>query len=211
MYDMKFNYLFLSIGLLLMACNVQKKASQEPAETENGKEMTENTRPEPPYTTGTIRVVTGLDGCGLLIYADDGKKYQPIEIPEWAGDMKDGMRVKFAFDILENVISTCMAEDANIRLNQILPLDVEPRSCVKVEDPYEVDWLAPIVNVENPTSITEFSYAGERAYYLQCGEMNYLYHCRGYLICEIPDRTENECAKRISTLQDAKVIWVRNN
>lgn len=208
---MKINYLLLIIGLLLMACNAQKKVGQDQTEKETGKEMQDNTRPEPPYTTGTIRDVTGLDGCGLLIYADDGKKYQPIEIPEWAGELKDGMRVKFAFDIMENVMSTCMAEDANIRLNQIMPLDKEPRPCAKVVDPYETEWLAPIVNEKNPTSITEFTYEDERAYYLQCGTVGYLYHCRGYLICEVPDRIENECTKKISTLQDAKVIWVRNN
>lgn len=177
-----------------------------------GKEQPESkdSRPEPTYTFGYIINMSGLDGCDKFIIAEGGTKFMPLEWPEWTKEYPDNSRVKFSYFILEDMMSTCMAQDHVIELTQIVTVDTAEGKCSQVVDPYKVDWMALLVHHLNPYSITKYAYEENHAYYLQCGPQNLLYHCSGYLICDVPGRSFNECARMISELGYGEVIWVRN-
>jgi|AntRauTorckE5430_2_1112549.scaffolds.fasta_scaffold01148_5 hypothetical protein len=59
-------------------------------------------------TEGTMRDMTGLDGCKFLIELDDGKRLNPVEYSVKASDFEDGQRIRFAYEVVE-VMNVCMS------------------------------------------------------------------------------------------------------
>ena len=56
---------------------------------------------------GTVKDLSGLDGCGLIIISDSGDYYEPVELPEGV-ELKEGQDVIFSFEPVE-AMSICMA------------------------------------------------------------------------------------------------------
>jgi hypothetical protein len=193
--------------LLLVSCGNRKNR------TSNG--TSENLDKGVLRGEGVLKDLTGLDGCWLMIYMEDGKKLQPVNWPENATPPMAGSRILIEYVILEDMMSICMAEDHNI---DIISFDVIGKSdkpgkkdCVDISDPYSIEWMAELADRLNPYSISRYNYEDGWLYYLQSGTTSYLYDCQGTYICEVPGRAFNDCASMISELEGAKVIWVRNN
>jgi len=163
---------------------------------------------------GELRDLSGLDACRLMIFMDNGKKLQPINWPEGSSIPAVGSRLAIKYLILEDMVSICMAEDFNVDIVEYRvikgPGKPAKKDCVDILDPYRVDWMVELVEGLEPYSITRYNYEDGWIYYLQCGTINYVYDCQGTYICEVPGRSYNDCAKMISELEGAKIIWVRN-
>lgn len=60
------------------------------------------------YAKGWVRDLSTIAGCGLVISTDDGKVLLPVEIlPKF--EIKEGQRIEFAYEFLQNVATICMA------------------------------------------------------------------------------------------------------
>jgi len=209
MYSSSTLYLIL-FAMFSLSCSTRKNTTIIDPPTPTVDNNQPPGRPEPPYTLGFVINMSGLDGCDKFIISDNGTKFMPLEWPEWAADYPEFTRVQFSYISMEDMMSTCMAQDEIIDLTQIIRYDFEKSRCAEVEDPYKVGWMAPLVHHLNPYRITKYPYQKEYAYYLQCGPRNLLFHCKGYLICEVPGRSFNECARQISETGEGETIWVRN-
>ena len=72
-------------------------------------------------TLGTVKDYSHLDGCGLIIITDDGKKLNPVGTHLMDLDLNDGDRVKFDYR-RSMAFTACMVGDA-VYLNCIEKLD----------------------------------------------------------------------------------------
>ena len=58
------------------------------------------------YTIATVRDMSGLDGCGFLLVADDSTRYEPMNLDSQF--RKDGVRVFFTYKPVDGM-SICMS------------------------------------------------------------------------------------------------------
>jgi hypothetical protein len=59
-------------------------------------------------TKGTVKDYAGLDGCGLLIELENGKKLEPAEVVDDFA-LKDGQQIAFDYEEMPEMASICMA------------------------------------------------------------------------------------------------------
>ena len=59
-------------------------------------------------TEGTIRDMTGLDGCGFLIELDNGTKLNPVEYTVKSFNFEDGQHIRFGYEAVD-MMNVCMA------------------------------------------------------------------------------------------------------
>ena len=159
---------------------------------------------------GIVVDMRGLDGCTWMIRTREGKKLQPITWAAKMPELYEGMRLLFQYEEQPDVVSTCMAEDANVTILEYAVVKPGKKECVKVLDPFRVDWMVPLMEKYKPFSIVRYDYEDGWAYLLQCGQRSYLYDCQGTFMCDVPGRMFNECMELISGLKNAEVIWVMN-
>ncbi|MEM1324690.1 MAG: hypothetical protein AAGI23_01990 [Bacteroidota bacterium] len=86
-------FIFLLTFTTLIACNGTKQNISE--------NMSCNTK-------GTVKDYAGLDGCGLLIELEDGKRLEPAEVAD-DFELKDGQQIAFDYEIMPEMASICMA------------------------------------------------------------------------------------------------------
>lgn len=68
------------------------------------------TRPALPCThEGTVKDLTGLDGCGLLIELPDGKRLEPASLSDSTFTLREGQRIRFSYQPATDQMSVCMA------------------------------------------------------------------------------------------------------
>ncbi len=89
-------YLTLFILILSISCTPTQNV-------EDVKE--EKTRCE---TEGTVKDFTGLDGCGLLIVLESGRKLEPVIIDDKDFKLRDGQKIRFDYKAEREVMSVCM-------------------------------------------------------------------------------------------------------
>ncbi|HVI43830.1 MAG TPA: hypothetical protein VM802_03140 [Chitinophaga sp.] len=58
---------------------------------------------------GTVKDMSGLDGCGMMIELKDGSRLQPVEFKEPGFTLKDGQHVKLNYTELKDRMTTCMS------------------------------------------------------------------------------------------------------
>lgn len=58
---------------------------------------------------GTLKDLTGLDGCGWIIQLDNGVKLNPSNLADFKITLKDGKRVSVDYQIQDGVMTTCMS------------------------------------------------------------------------------------------------------
>ena len=59
-------------------------------------------------TLGTVKDFTGLDGCGLLIVLESGRKLEPVVIEDKNFKLRDGQKIRFNYKAEREVMSICM-------------------------------------------------------------------------------------------------------
>lgn len=99
---MKIHLLITSTVLVFLACTGTK---------------TSNTAKEIPE--GAVKAEVrkyDVDGCGYMLFLEDGKKLNPDNLPEEF--KKEGLKVWIVYGIKKDAMSICMAGD-NVRISRI--------------------------------------------------------------------------------------------
>ena len=187
--------LALLIPLFLFGCKTKKDVGTTKTATCNME--------------GTVKDFTGLDACSFLIVDRKGKKYLPAE---GIGDFKfvNGQKISFSYTVLEDMMSSCMAEDHIIKLTCIEQIGVPPvkKECVKVSTPFKSEWIKNLNDKYRPYQINRYDYLDGYAYFFSSREMNYLYDCQGDMICQYEAKEKGKCAARVNGLENEVVIWI---
>lgn len=79
---------------------------QPPADPPPAEEPVKNDDGRP---KGTVRDLSGLDGCKWVIITDEGTRVNPTNIADFNILLKDGMRVYIEYVMLDGVMTTCMS------------------------------------------------------------------------------------------------------
>lgn len=85
-----FLIIFSVILSVFTACNPSKKISNQCS------------------TEGTLRDMTGLDGCKFLIELEDGSRLNPVEYSVKSFNFEDGQQIRFSYEKVETM-NVCMA------------------------------------------------------------------------------------------------------
>lgn len=200
----------LAIGLL--ACSGKKKLTQDNGDLVQEDQETESPgKPMPDFFEAVIVDKSDLDGCGLLFKMEDGSLLRPVSFPPKTPVLKAGMKVSFAYYTAKEMVSICMAEDESINVLQLVLLNEGQQDpCIHISDPYDAKWMEKVITNMKPYSITRYDYNDQYAYYFTGATKSLLYDCEGNLICEVPGKALNDCARQVNDLLNKEVIWVMN-
>ncbi len=164
---------------------------------------------------GTLADYRELDGCQWLIRLEDGRLLLPQTWPE--GFVPEaGRRIRFDFEEVPEQMTICMAEDLVVRITCIEIEEVradtlrpQPPPCLRIDDPFEVDWLNKALDRYNPERVVRYPWRDGWAYLLEGQELWALYDCQGTLLCTTRGDREDKCHRNyLNLLGTGKVIWV---
>lgn len=80
--------------------------AKAPADAPPAEEPVKNDDGRP---KGTVKDLSGLDGCKWVILTDEGTRVNPTNIADFNINLKDGMRVYIEYVMLDGVMTTCMS------------------------------------------------------------------------------------------------------
>lgn len=207
---MKNPFYLLLLLMVLVACSSKKKIVQDNADVAP-EEVQSNNRPMPDFYEATVIDKSEIDGCGILFRMEDGRLLRPVSFPPMSPELKGGMSVSFAYYTAKEMVTICMAEDESINVVQLVLLnDGKQDPCIHVSDPYDAVWMEKVISDITPYSITRYDYKDQFVYYFTGAQRSFLYKCNGELICDVPGKALNDCARRVNELPGKKIIWVMN-
>ncbi|NJC26710.1 hypothetical protein [Neolewinella antarctica] len=154
-----------------------------------------------------VRNYDGLDGCGVLLETDDGALLR-VGIRPRGDVLEAGTRISIGFEYMKDYEKTaCQNEDAVVRVTCMRLLRVSsglPRPVVCEGYDKPARWLVEAAQSVGATYITRFPWReGRFAYLLESAEGQYLYDCRGYLIC----RPRKNCLSFIEDFSQGQIIY----
>jgi hypothetical protein len=134
-----------------------------------------------------VRNYDGEDGCGILLETDNGNLLL-VGVPPRGEPLEAGTRLSIGYELMKNYQGiNCVNADAVIRITCKRLLRVSsglprPVVCEAYDKPSQ--WLYDMAKSYSATYITRFPWSGGRyVYLLESPNGQYLYDCRGYLIC----------------------------
>ena len=131
-------------------------------------------------TIGTVKDMTGLDGCKFLISTQDGKLLLPVEVSDSRFEFVNG--AKIAFDFVENKevsFGICQAEDMMVNITCIKSLDGAAKDeCIDTSNPVKVDWMEALIEKLKPMRITKYPYNDQLLYFFQAKPNSFAYDCK---------------------------------
>ncbi len=182
--------IFLLATVHLWSCCAPKNASQDDCNV-----------------PGTVRDFSGLDGCGLLIELDNGDLLNPAVLPQGVS-LSAGQRISFSYKVLPDQLSVCMSEKAIVEITCLKEFDPGHAGCIDTENPFEVPWMDQAFDLHNPVQIIKFSADEEFRYLFRAVGEEWLYDCRGTMICNGKGNSEDPCRKKqIAPFGKGKIIW----
>jgi hypothetical protein len=154
-----------------------------------------------------VRNYDGTDGCGILLETDAGNLFL-VGIPPRGEPLEAGTRISIGFEYMQNYQGAdCGNADAVIRITCKRLLRVSsglprPILCEAYDKPAE--WLVNLARDYSATYITRFPWKEGRFVYLMESPFGqYLYDCRGYLIC----KPRKNCLGFIEDFADGVIIF----
>lgn len=154
-----------------------------------------------------VRNYDGLDGCGLLLETDTGVLLMAGATPRGA-PLEAGTRISIGWEIMNDYEDrACGNADAVIRITCMRLLRVSsglprPVVCEAYDEPPQ--WLVDLAEDYGATYITRFPWKDDRyVYLLESPHGQYLYDCRGYLICQ----PRKNCLSFIERFREGVVIF----
>lgn len=160
--------------------------------------------------SGVIKDFAGLDGCGLMIIDEDGRKLLPIGFPEQPIQLEEGMKIEFSYKEAE-AMSICMAED---KIVEITCLKVTKGTgdaaskCMDVAEPMKVDWMKAAINRFSPEQVVKFA-VDDQWLYLFKGNPVRIVDCFGVVICDSSEVEMDKCMNLLPQDMGGVVIWQR--
>lgn len=149
----------------------------------------------------------GEDGCGLLLETDAGNLFAVGAVPR-GEPLEAGTRISFGYEYMEDIAGTdCTNADAIIRITCKRLLRVSsglprPVVCESYDTPSQ--WLYDLAIGLAGTYITRFPWKdGRFVYLIETPDGQYLYDCRGFLIC----KPRKNCLGYIEDYSAGQLIW----
>ena len=149
----------------------------------------------------------GVDGCGLLLETDEGNLFLVGAVPR-GEPLEAGTRISFGFEYMTDFSGeSCPNVDAVIRIlcKRLLRVSSgvpRPVLCESYDRPSQ--WLVDLAQYNSATYITRFPWTdGRFVYLLETPNGQYLYDCRGYLIC----KPRRNCLSFIEDYSAGELIW----
>lgn len=134
-----------------------------------------------------VRNYDGVDGCGILLETDEGSLFL-VGVPPRGEPLEAGTRISIGYEYMKDYEgANCANADAVIRITCRRLLRVSsglprPVVCEAYDKPSA--WLHGLARDYSATYITRFPWDdGRYVYLLESPFGQYLYDCRGYLIC----------------------------
>ncbi|RMG79530.1 MAG: hypothetical protein D6714_16240 [Bacteroidetes bacterium] len=165
-------------------------------------------------TTGKVVDYSGvLDGCRFLIELENGDRLNPVEVTVEGFQFRDGQKIRFGYEKLEDQMSVCMAESAFVRITCIHEMESSTtytgdHNCVDTRNPFEVEWMNKAIDHHNPNQVVKYPFEGEWAYLFKGIPDSYLYNCRGQFICETTGDVTDKChIAYLNNLENGEIIW----
>lgn len=154
-----------------------------------------------------VREYDGVDGCGLLLETDSGNLFIVGNNPR-GEPLEAGTRISIGYEYMKNFQgSDCGNADAVVRITCMRLLRVSsgiprPIVCESYDKPSQ--WLADLAKDYSANYITRFPWDdGRVVYLLETAMGQYLYDCRGYLIC----KPRKNCLGFIKDFSNGVVIF----
>lgn len=154
-----------------------------------------------------VRDYGGLDGCGFLLETDDGSLLALGNVPR-GEPLEAGTRISIGFEYMQNADpSSCGNADAIVFVTCMRLLRVSsglprPVVCEAYDKPHQ--WLHDLAVQYGATYVTRFPWKeGRYVYLMETPSGQYLYDCRGYLIC----KPRKNCLSFIEDYSGAVVIY----
>ncbi len=184
--------MFLCSIAFVLSCKTNKANSK--AEKARTKCLTE----------GIIRDMRGLDGCTFLFVLNDGTKILPIEMPDNIQTLKDGSKIFFDYEKVDDAMSICMAETF---MANITCLEFEfSNACIEIKHLNERNWAKDLLPKLRPAQILKYPIEESWQYVFYGQSGNYLYNCDGNLICKTRQFKESDCFTHLHG-QKGELIW----
>lgn len=135
-----------------------------------------------------VRNYDGVDGCGILLETDEGTLLLVGTTPR-GEPLEAGTRISIGYEYMKDYDGpNCGNADAVIRITCKRLLRISsglprPIVCEAYDKPSQ--WLYDLAKGYSATYITRFPWDEDRfVYLLESPFGQYLYDCRGYLICQ---------------------------
>ena len=152
---------------------------------------------------------TSLDGCGMLLQTED-RLLLAANLGDLELDLQDGDSVSISYDVIEDAMSICMAEDATVMLRCAVVLSQAP--CEPFREPGQEDWSRELLRTMDPTRISFITTAGQAYYRFEKGTDCRLYTCSGREVCRGTCDENDACVTYFADLgmkvTETRVIYV---
>ncbi|MCB0644785.1 MAG: hypothetical protein KDC44_24235 [Phaeodactylibacter sp.] len=84
----------------------------------------------------------------------------------------------------------------------------QPTACIDRTDPMEIEWMEAAVKRHTPYQVYKYRYLTDGwAYYYLGAKESYLYDCQGLLLCSVPGKMMNDCARKVQNLGEGELIY----
>ena len=139
-----------------------------------------------------------VDGCGLLLQLNNGKKLFPMNGTQYG--LKTGEKLMISYHA-ESAASICMLED------EIVSLTCVSRKSISNCQPYrhidEAEWLRILILDQNPSQVIRYKYQDQYLYQLIAASNRTWYDCTGQLVCGYSE----DCKISSTTITDSLLIY----
>ena len=106
------------------------------------------------------------------------------------------------------LLAQCTPKTGEQSQNNVVDDRPEPKECVDTTDPLEVGWMEAALKRHQPYQVMKYNYLTDGwAYYFMGGQESFLYDCQGLLLCSVPGRAMNDCARKVQGLGEGKLIY----
>lgn len=155
----------------------------------------------------------GLDGCGILLVLDNGKKLLATNMNDFEIKWTDGSSYRVDYEILEDMMSICMAENHTVKLTCAEPALVpkgQGMKCDTIIDPYRVEWSAKVMMDLDPRRVVEMYIDDQLCYFYPGQTERRIYKCTGELLCKSTSVDPDACRAVMSRAERIRVMYVVN-
>jgi hypothetical protein len=158
-----------------------------------------------------------LDGCGMILMTNDDKKLLPINLEDYPVKISNGDQLSVSYTVVKDGMSICMAEDAMIKLTclELISPSPEEIDCPTMTDPVDFSWSKQVLLEIDLRRIEHIATSEGDYYWFRSKGDCRLYKCTGQFICigtcDEKDECETYFASQNITVNDTRIIYVRDN
>ena len=190
------NFVILSLLFSILACKTNKSSVGSGGNTCN--------------ITGTVKDFSSLDGCQLLIALENGDLLNPAKINNPDFELIPDQKIKFAYQLLPDMMSICMSEKAIVEITCIEAISADDAAlCADTKNPFEIDWMDKALDRHNPQQVIKYKEEEEFVYLFKSIPYGFFYDCQGNFLCKTTGMPDDDCYQKSLKKTDGKgkIIW----